>query len=504
MIKYFKIPTVCMALMVLLFASGCKKDLGNYTYTEINKVAIEDLEKSYTANYLEDTLKINPTLSFSLDKGDLDRYEYEWLCVSDDVNSSSRRTVIGTTKNLVYAVNLKPGSYVVYYRVTDKETGVNSQQSFKLVVITSSYEGWMVLTSIDNHSVLSMVSINKNGTSVIKDALGASGIPVQEGPRKIVFSNMMFSPPENLALLSNSGAQRINPEFFTWSPEMNVRYEMLEQISGDFAPQLIYPVDMFSEFMVTNSGDLYYKDPMDGNSFSASRNRIEGVSNSSFKVAPYIAHGTNTYSVNAVVYDITNKRFVRLGYKAAACTTIPDGNLFSFNTGREFVYMSNSAFNNGDSFAILKDNQDKFYLYRFNVGVQVSQNYYDVMTAQDIAEASLFAVHPSLGYVFYAVGSKVYEYDMNNRSAKLMLDLGNKEVTLLKFNTFTSTAKYYKPGYKDLERQLLVGSIDATLPKDSQGTLSLYEVPPVNQPLVLKNKYSGMGRIIDVAYRERN
>jgi hypothetical protein len=502
--KYFNIACITQALMVLLFVSGCKKDLGNYTYTDINKVGITNIEKSYTANYLVDTLKINPELSFSLEQGDPGGYEYEWIGVSTDVNSTARRTLLGSSRNLKYLVQLKPGGYDIYFRVKDKKTEVTAQLSFKLVVVTSTYEGWLVLTDIDQRSVLSMVSLNGNSSRIVPDLLSNSGMPEQKSPLKIVFSSMMSAPPDNVALLSRSGAQRVNPEFFSWSPELNVRYEMLEQTTPDFAAQLIHPVDVFSEFLISMNGDVYFKDPTDGNSFSAPRNRIEGQSNSGFKAAPFVAHGTNTYNVDAVFYDLNNKRFVRLGYKAAACTLIPDGTLFSYQTGRDLVFMSNSAFNNGDTFAILKDAQQKFYLYRFNVGAKISQNYYDVMSAEGIANASLFAVHPSLGYVFYAVGSKVYEYDMNSRTAKLMLDFGGKEVTLLKFNTFTSFGKYYKPVYKDLERQLLVGTADMALAKNEVGSLMLYEVPSVNQALILKKEYHGLGKIKDVVYRERN
>ena len=55
--------------------------------------------------------------------------------------------VIGTEKNLDYEVTLAPGSYALYFTVTEVATGLYWQQSVELTVSSSMSEGWMVLCS---------------------------------------------------------------------------------------------------------------------------------------------------------------------------------------------------------------------------------------------------------------------------------------------------------------------------------------------------------------------
>jgi hypothetical protein len=53
------------------------------------------------------------------------------------------------------------------------------------------------------------------------------------------------------------------------------------------------------------------------------------------------------------------------------------------------------------------------------------------------------------------------------------------------------------------QKELLVSTYDPSGTVGSNGTLSIYTVPPVNGKLVITETYTGFGKIKDIAYRQR-
>ncbi len=487
---------------ILRLIVSCSKDIGNYNYVVLNDIQINNIAPLYESEYLMDTLRISPEISFSSEQLANKDLSYEWSAIPRVSGIGSEKKILSNEKNLVYRMELLPGNYDIYLKVTNTINKTTYDKKAEIKVNTATYEGWMVLTELEGKGHLGMVSLKStaNTYSVIQNVLEKTEIKEIDAPRSIQYCNSMGAW-ENIIVIGEQSAHRVNPAFFTWSPDRDFKYEMLDNTPNN-NPAKIVTVDFFSEFLITEKGNLYFKDPLDEDVFTAPRNRDD--QGKTFKAAPFVAYGSNTYAVNAVVYDTEAKRFLKLPHKAARCVTIPDGALFSFTTNKELLHMSNSAFNNADNFAIMKDNNDQYYLYRFNIGSSnITQTYFDKIYSTEIQNATHFAVHPTLGYIFFATDGKLYEYDMNLRIAKKMADYGDKKITMLKFNSFTSLAKYSKPIYKELEQQLIVGVNDPSKNQESSASLMLYEVPTINRDLLLKNKYDGFPKIIDITYRER-
>lgn len=104
--------------------------------------------------------------------------------------------------------------------------------------------------------------------------------------------------------------------------------------------------------------------------------------------------------------------------------------------------------------------------------------------------------------MFYAVGSKLYQYDIVNKSTKLMKTFADEEITALKFNLLAFTGTTIPQYLKDQQYDLIVGTKSNKAPEGSNGILRLFEVPSLNQDLVQKKEYKGFARIVDVAYKE--
>ncbi len=499
-----------IAFVAIVTLGSCKKkDLGNYDYTEINELSsIADLPEEVNAVYGK-PLSVKPVLKFSQDPNfDESKYTYQWYYLGPNGLGGNKLITIATTKDLNITTGIISGSYDAYYAVTDNASGVRYRTKFKLKVVNEINEGWIMMCEVDNGSRVDILSLNSEGTfDVIKDLLETTGSQLKlEGKPKMTYTyntGLMIGPDAisyGLYLGTDQGTTKVEPNTFKWTNTMQLNYEMFGEIPNGFYADVMQQRGLFISYMI-GKGNAYFYNRSQNIYYSAPINYIT-AEQKGFEVAPFIAgdHEIIT-NAHAIFYDKTNRRFVKHTGINATCTTIPeptsDLKKFSFSTGMDLDYMTWVPFNGGEVFSILKDpNSSKKYLARFNSFSNL-QSYYDEILGDEIANAEFFAVSPDLGYIFYTVGSKVYEYDMVYKTAKLMLNLDNKKISYLNFYNFKDFNKYKS------YNKLMIGTYDPALPSGSDGSLSIYTVPPVNGDLVLDQSYSGFGRVKSLTYRER-
>lgn len=497
---------ILLAMCWLMVLLSCKKE-SDTTLKDINEIGISGIASSYSV-LLGAKLTITPELKFTMDQGtDASRYQYEWFA------ADSKRTDLATTRNLDKEITLKPGVYDVYYRVRDTQSGVQWSRKFSLSVVTSIYEGWMVLNDVNGSARLDMLSVKDDIYTPIHDVLAFTGskLKLQGTPVNIACFPYSFDAYGIYVTAKQTGTTKIDPESFDWNSNMYVSYESLipgvpENYQADFVQA---KGGNLSSYMYKD-GDVYFYNNSSGLRYSVPINLIQGT-NATFKAAPYISSVPNGDFAGygpSILYDATNRKFVRHLSGETKCAEMPAGTLFDFHTGKDLVYMASTSYNGGfaagDTFAILKDpNAANFYLARISLaafGTSFQQNYYDTMNATNLSLAENFAVSPEFGYVFYNVGGKVYEYDIFSKNSKLMLDKGSEKISMLKFHFFnypftSATTKY--------SNKLIVGSYDPSKTTGSNGKMELYTVPAVNGDLVLDESYTGFGKIVGLSYRER-
>ncbi|SFG92077.1 PKD-like family lipoprotein [Pedobacter insulae] len=499
---------VVIALLATLLMGACKKDIGNYSYKEINELSeITNLPSEVTATYGKN-LTLTPITKFSKDPNfDESKYTYEWYYIGPNGLGGTKLFNLATTRNLDLKVGLVAGTYPAYYAVIEKQTGIRYRTSFTLKVVNEINEGWILMTDVNNKARVDMLSLNSEGNfNVINDLLATTGSELQlEGKPVMTYTystGLLIGPDAinfGVYFSTDKGTTKVDPNTFKWTNTMRLNYEMFGDIPTGFYADVIQQKGSGSAHMIGH-GNAYYYERTQNIYFSAPISYI-AEEQKGFEVAPFIASDATTFVGNTIFYDKTNKRFVKHSANASTCTTLPeptaDQKKFSFSTGMDLLFMTWAPFNGGEVFSILKDpNTTKKYLARFNSSSNI-QTYYDEIIGTDIANAEFFAVSPDLGYIFYNVGSKVYEYDMVYKTSKLMLNLESKKISYFKFHPFKRPSKYLG------SNKLMIGTYDPALPSGSDGSLSIYTVPPVNGNLVLDENYSGFGKIKDLTYRER-
>lgn len=289
---------VIPALLPVLFLCACARDLGNYDYTELDGPSIGGIVDSYEVLTFG-TLDISPVIEGGAGE---DGYSYEWKVI--DNNNDNEETVLALTKDLDYEVTLDPGSYSMYYTLTEKDTGITWQVSSVLTVNSSMSEGWMVLCSDEGEARLDFISAitGDTYTDVLKEAV-KDGMPVYHGPRKIQWLSTMTDSSSPYYLLTDDGATRLGKDTFGWEEDYAIVYESGAGI--ELAPYSIVCSGIGK--MLVSGTDAYYCEVLGISGLYGS------AVNQGFKVAPAIGANVLAGTIYAAVYllyDTDNRKFM--------------------------------------------------------------------------------------------------------------------------------------------------------------------------------------------------
>lgn len=495
-----------LLLIQCWFIASCYKDKGNYEYQDINEISFArfDTVNGYTSNFGA-TLHITPELiGTKVSPGQSPQYSYEWSIAGQYQNDR----ILSTEKDLNIEVNELPGAYTLKYRVTDKNTGVLFHIKTTLFVKTEVFEGYMVLSEVNGKSRLDMITYD-NLTATFKpiyDVLQKmnSSLPEQGQPYQVVctktrspfnYSDTSYA----IYLVTASGTNRIHPETFDSNPMYNIRYEIVGDISPDFKANAIVVDPGFFPAMYLYAENNVHIWTSNAGFYGLPVNRYVGKE--LFKASPYIAGNGDWTSVT--MFDMDKRSFAWLpSHTQTAAVEVPKASQpgdIDYPTGKDLLYMARNASNY--LYAITKDpSGNNCYLTKFMSGSLPT--YSRLITGTDIHKATHFAISNNPEYLFYSVGGKVYEYDLYLQTSKLMLDKGNAAISYLSFEIFTASDAF--PGtYGQWARWLTVGHYDPAGTTGSNGTLEQYQVVDANEPLILKKKWDGFGKIASVSYRER-
>ncbi|MES2005905.1 MAG: PKD-like family lipoprotein [Bacteroidota bacterium] len=504
-----------IGILLAVFASGCYKDLGNYSYHDINTIAVK-LDSSYIAVYGQ-RFTIQPGIQMTMDMAanidDTSKYSFEWYIIDPTyIPVPNAKFLLSTKRILDTVLSLKPGSnYPLTFKITDKKTNVKWTGNSLLTVTTSIFEGWLALCDVNGKSRLDMASWDNTSYKLIPSVLDsvASGLSMNGKPINATYCTQTGALGTALAnaiyISTSEGTNRIDPETFKWSSNMNIQYDILAPVSSGFVADMIHPTAGQINYLHSADSNLYsYYKPLQIN-WGATINVVTGETNP-FKAAPFIAAPSGAVPYGSIIFDVTNKRFVRHMSSAISCSLMPTTGMTLFNysnIGMDLVYMAYSIYNGGEVNAVFKNSStNKFYLAKFTLAATITQTYYAEITGTNIANAELFAVNPDYGYLFYNVGGKVYEYDLGLKKSFLMLDKGASAITVMKFHPFQKNT--YQLGPKQvLYNKLVVGSYDPAKPSETAGLLDLYTVPGINGNLNAYLSIPGFGKIKSLTYRER-
>lgn len=453
---YIILATVCLLI------HSCVNDEGNYDYVAINEVGFENISDEYTVMTGSTILDIDPeiTMSEGVDQ-DSDRFQYEWVCVAQN----GTKYPIATTRAIKTTISLPTGSYTLWLKVKDTVTDVQWNTHTYLTVGTIYTKGILLIGEDEQGNaeaqMLSMVA----DTILISDILKNSGLPTLQGPINFIHTGTPYSGSYDVAVkvwvMTESGSYWLDRESMQGSTENHpgkIIYTKLvpkeDLCIVDVAPQVINSAGTvgsnFYRAVVTSNGLVFttvmgtnkdnYLDPV---------NRLTTTSEI-LPAFPYLFYPLKSY-YGVLWYDTKNDRFLRATTTSTTSYTLNDGanDPFPWNqgtTGRKLIYGENTfnkdgGKNSGNSFALMKDQQGEYFIYKMYAYGTSPQKIgaYQIKKeiATDFANATMYAFSSTRTVLFYVANNKLYAYDYDPGNEKIYQfdNFGGNEITMIKFDT---------------------------------------------------------------------
>ncbi|MGX5821031.1 PKD-like family lipoprotein [Chitinophaga lutea] len=491
---------------VLLFAAtlaACTKDLGNYSYHDVN-TGVVTLPAQVSA-VIGDTVTIVPEIKFSQDPGDgsdTSRYSYEWTVV----NTNGSLRVFATTRNINQPMNmLGVGTYSAGFRIKDKTTGVAFQSQFSLLVSTAAYEGLFVFGNVADSSRLDMLAYN--GTSLASEKMYRDVLTAFETdyPRPIGKALNVYGIAKNtqdylLLISTTKGTNRLDRNTLKWDITKNISYLCYGDVPQGFAPSMMW--GGVSYMLMYEKNNIYFWLTNLLFNLGAPVNRI-AAEPASFKASEwYCQPGTNNGSI--AIFDMDKRRFVRYIFrttvydKYSSTYVNPTPALFDYNNLKaDLVWVNRVALNN-NAYAILKTDAGEYRMAVFNPASAAQVAYKLMPSFPALAQATQFVLDPKFTTLYFSAGSKLYAYYLDANSFRELQDFG-KPVTYLGFPV-TNGGIYST----DFQNRLAVGTFDATNASGG-GTLQFFQTfgQGATPQITEGRKITGFGEIKAVYFRSR-
>lgn len=524
------IPVIA-AIMAILTVS-CAEDKGNYDYHDINEVTIEGIKEGETMTKVSfiDRLVIDPQIKSSAGRNNEGDYEYTWKMLPAGVDFDKiddlSVTVISKERKIDQLVTWEPGDYSMFFIVKDKENGLCTTASFKLRVKSTTSEGWMVLCDDNGKARMDIIfNVDADNDLIAHNIWQASDFNPGK-PDRLMFNYNIYETASLLVTDRTTYNLDVTDLHSGEDNELKWRF-------GIPPENLRIQASAMSQFSINNlwvivddKNDVYVLDRSVNNSvFEFPVNKVDGTTD--FKAAPFVGVSyNNQYNggygcAPAVLYDMTHRQFlvIRNNSQYPSPITFSGSTMFTAETGRDIVWMESAK--DGRIYSLLRDPADnRLYFYCFELRANYTpgdywweegkyeeynvQHYYGEVIGNGIATADMFAVNHQFPYIFYVYDNSIYQFDMGHpeEEAKQVLSFPGETIKKIKFCPMVAWE-----AYEEWERQrgyqLMVATTKNGVEPNESGIVRMYEVPNLMNPLVQLKEYTGLGNIVDVAYKER-
>ena len=520
---------------MLPLLSACYEYKGNYVYSETEEVTVEFPENISAMEQMEDIVFSPKVVSSQDGEISADNPDYEFGCLvgythTDAQGMTQRWYDINPekTKDIRYPAEIPAANYTFWYSVKNRRTGVTHNFSGNLSIISTTSEGWMVLSNngADRRARLDIIYTDSKGQENVRQDIRNDQSPEVFGGKQIIIDPSLYSTGDLIYLVAESGGYVLNNATLLATEGNTLKSSLFilpprDEVANWIGIFNAGTASSYTSACVTSGGDAYgvWNSGGSGASFENLLNTDVSGHAATFHVAPFI--GTSAQrpgnSYVALFYDKDNKRFV--GWDRLSSQTnkllVPlrnpaEGQLFDFETGMDIVAMKSTRFNDGDVFSVLQDNTGHRHVY----GIAVNQSgssafrqssvYHDI-TAADFDQASDYEFHSQYPLMFYCNGGKVYSYNLATSSLRDQLNLpAGETVTMLKFNLYKqmrlTQLNNQSDEFMDMQYKLIVAS---TKGGENSGILRFYSIG-TDGKMTLYKEYTGLGeQIVDVTYRER-
>lgn len=424
---------------------SCVEDEGSYSYTPVNDITIEGIESNYEALAFFDNVTISPEISGSEYGEDLSNYEYAWyICRNNHTHDTICRE-----KDLDWKADVQPGNHTLYLSVKDKTTGYDKSSTTTIQATSPYTKGYIILGNRPKSDLLGfdmLAMVPGRDVTYVQDAFDNSEYQLRNA------KSMLYT-----GFYSRATRFYVNTEEASYCLTFGNSFDMIAEFNQfglietvvphkepkkivDIAPQQggqrmyspMYPRVYLTEDLAFAARPMFSED------MNEPFNKYSATSEKYFKFYPLVFYNTrknlNTVTTSGaspiVLYDMENDRFSYISaYGLNYMNTMennPSHGIYVNNKpyGRTIVYGENDyTTSNGYCNAIMKDADNKYYLYRFylewfynSIAVRGGNTYnLDLSTMTDFLSREHMFISSYYSLIYYSVGNTLYAYDYVNK-----------------------------------------------------------------------------------------
>ncbi|EHQ28064.1 PKD-like family lipoprotein [Mucilaginibacter paludis] len=431
--KYIRI---FIFILFAAFVYGCKKDLGNYSYSPPSEPVVTKFTDSTFNALVGDSLILKPTVKIA-DADPLKDLSYLWeITVSEEARTVS---ITGYPLKMIY--NLSPGLRSAKLTVTDNRNGLKYFYPFKILggtqfstgkTVLSVQNGVTMLSFIkpDDKTVLSNLYFTLHGENLPANPVQLYAKPLAYQPNTVDdYWVVCQDPTKNSVIINGSTMLRkkyFNEQFF--SPPATIVPSYFEGASG-------WPTGVINNklYISITSTAPYAPD------FGKFSNPQAG----DYTLSKYFTHTANFY----FGFDTKYKAFVSFdgggNYMGSDYTVV--GSAFDpKNIGMaDLVFMQAVS---GTSYAYFRDASETIYELAFTLSMddysarKILPTYKRVFKGSALVQADSKWQRSAVDIFYFTSNDKIYRYNPINEDLRTLdANFGGKKVTMLKLSVDGNT-----------------------------------------------------------------
>lgn len=474
-------------LGIIMFS--CAKDKGNYDYAEINSVSVKTQDTAFVLQQMQELI-INPVLQETIPNTG-DAYTYQWTVyptVADPGMSGVQKEqpkpiLLSQEKDLKTVITLSPSDYFLQYDVTNTRTGLKTIKRYLLTVNGAFYEGWLVMSNVNNKVQLSF--IRKDDQSFLNPIQQINGFEL-EGKGLGAFS-AVIDYMNKVYVFTDKTSYRFHADDFT-----------LQSSDTDLFTDKLHFTDPFytvnsinTDQYIINGGHVY---ATISEFFGTPGKYSVAFGGLDVDLFSYFFSGNRYYNS---FYDNKHKRFVFADYNSRvlkAFSPIAGASYDVSNVGKTMVAADLGM--NETYYTVMRDDAG-YYYYGYNPGeASPAESSQVIKNSPGIDKATGFAASSALRHLYYTTDQAIYLYDiLANSSRKLYEFPEGKKIKDIKMYKSKGWGAFKDPLFNS---RLVVGTYNGT-----EGEVFFFDLAPTGD--IAGGKYvksfGGFGDIVQLNYR---
>lgn len=400
-------------LLLLAFSQACKKDLGNYDYTNTDVPVVDTTGLGRTLTILRySTIQLEPEVSIANGHS----LQYQWLFYSRTQSSTSIPEVreLSTELKLDAFIGEPVGGYYLELIVTDQENDLKTSVVFNVDVSANMEYGMLVLyEGAAGGDVDFIKTPSQSATTTeamhLKHLYSSSFGEYMAGTPKFVWSSR-YSTVNWVTVASENYIARFHGDDFSF---LRDQLELFRRNNTVIKPEAyVYTTSYYN--LLINNGRMHLT-----NSTAELDAKFGGDAAGNYRLAPYLSEAVSSYPFIAVGYDELNGRF--LYYFSSSATMIDfaapansDQKFDLRNIGKDMLYMTSGA--SSYTYSFFKDrtgNGRWLYVTNFSGWSDnglLAINAYEMTGLPEIDQARFYQVSGLASFAYYATADKIYNY----------------------------------------------------------------------------------------------